>query len=74
MHNPVKFILAWSGAFFANRMPMALQAQAASPKDNDIPKAGKGRGRRAHKPSGIAKMRRSAKKARNVARNRAHHA
>lgn len=40
-------------------------SEAAAPEVNQFQKAGKGRGRKAHKPSGIAKAKRAAKKSRN---------
>lgn len=73
MFSPAKkFLALFAGAFFSNRLPKVIDV-AAEATDHELPKQGKGRGRRAHRPSGIAKSRRASRKARNVACNRAHH-
>lgn len=68
-----KFLTLWSGAFMSNRLPQVLKlSEEGSPRD--FPKAGKGKGRRGHKPSNGAAMKRAAQKRKGVALNKARHA
>lgn len=72
-NNVRKFITLWSGAFMGNRLPMVLN-MGEKQIQRDIPKAGKGKGRRTQKPSNGAAHQRAAKKRKGVAINKARHA
>lgn len=71
--NVRKFLTLFSGAFFANRMPMVLNV-AEKQADHDTPKVGKGKGRRSPAPKNAAIHKREAKKRKGRAINKARHA
>ena len=71
--NVRKFITLWSGAFMSNRLPQVLKI-ADGVAQPDLPKAGKGKGRRSPAPKNAAIQKRAAKKRKGVALNKARHA
>lgn len=74
-NNVRKFLTLWAGAFIGNRTPRVLSiADEAAIDKSDLPKAGKGKGRRTQKPSNGAAHKRAAKKRKGVAINKARHA
>lgn len=76
MFTPSKAFLAlFSGAFFANLLPrVVIRDVEQATADRELPKAGKGKGRRSHKPTNGAAMQRAARKRKGVAINKARHA
>lgn len=72
--NVRKFLTLWSGAFMGNRLPMVLNMADKPIERDDLPKAGKGKGRRSPAPKNAAIQKRAAKKRKGVAINKARHA
>lgn len=71
--NVRKFLTLWSGAFMSNHLPKVLNMDEAQIK-TDLPKQGKGKGRRSPAPKNAAIHKRQAKKRKGVATNKARHA
>lgn len=71
-NNVRKFLALFSGAFFANRMPLVLNAE----KEIEVEqrRQGKGKGRRSPAPKNAAIHKREAKKRKGRAINKARHA
>lgn len=70
--NVRKFLTLFSGAFFANRMPLVVSA--AKEIDVEHRRQGKGKGRRSPAPKNAAIHKREAKKRKGRAINKARHA
>ena len=72
-NNVRKFLALWAGAFIGNRAPLVLNMGEKAIQD-DLPKAGKGKGRRSPAPKNAAIHKRAAKKAKGRAINKQRHA